>query len=368
MKFSTVAAVAAAINIISINGVEAAEKYGIAGPEAIFLTQAMNAKRARHNHTLPVSYTSTISDKCESIMKELDCANPNVIAHKAFGSTVSIGFEIEAAIDEWYSEFFHYNYDNPAVTQDNSNFLQMIWKPVTKIGCCKKTCPGTGKVILCQYDQRVNPLSLPSGIGELLLDTVTITETVNGYTTITDATTLTDILTLDTQTITLSDVTSIITTTLTIDEPGEPTTTTETITLDANTETETVTDSVTETETVPGNENIITTFVTDFQTTTETITENAQTSTETETITVNEEPITVTETVTGEAETVTETETLSASAAEDLTETVTLTKTQTDFTTETTTITDTTTLTKTQVKTENFVAKYSASLSLTDFV
>lgn len=126
-------------------------------------------------------------------MRHLDYNNIKVSPNAMFGSTSSIGLEYEPAVNDWYSEYFHYDYDKPAITEENHNFAQMLWKEATGVGCCKRTCTGVGKVILCQYDHKYDPSSLSRNVGPLILDKATITETVIDFQTITNSKTITEL-------------------------------------------------------------------------------------------------------------------------------------------------------------------------------
>ncbi|CEP11937.1 hypothetical protein [Parasitella parasitica] len=122
-------------------------------------TSAKNAKiilklhnklRAKHHSpsvkwdTKLATYAQKWSNKCE-------------FKHSGgpYGENLALRYPSwTAAINGWYNEVKHYDYNNPGSSDETGHFTAIVWKSTTKIGCGVKTCNNLGKgykLYTCSY-------------------------------------------------------------------------------------------------------------------------------------------------------------------------------------------------------------------------
>ncbi|KAH3679300.1 hypothetical protein WICMUC_001124 [Wickerhamomyces mucosus] len=112
-----------------------------------------NEKRALHENTPPLTYSSQIAENSQEYANEYNC-NGTLIHHEnpLYGENLALGYETTAAVEAWYDEISFYNYSNPGFTEETGHFTQVIWQNTTMIGCGYKDCGSYyGQYTVCQY-------------------------------------------------------------------------------------------------------------------------------------------------------------------------------------------------------------------------
>lgn len=77
-------------------------------------------------------------------------------SHGSYGENIAEGYpSTTAAIQAWYDEKTHYDYQRPGFSMSTGHFTQLVWKSSTRLGCASAVCHGIngtpGTFFVCEY-------------------------------------------------------------------------------------------------------------------------------------------------------------------------------------------------------------------------
>lgn len=127
------------------------------GDLASTLLNAHNNKRALHEDTPALSWSSDLASYAQNYADQYDCSGNLVHSGGQYGENLSLGYGIEGAVDAWYNEISSYNWANPGFSESTGHFTQVVWKSSTQVGCGTKSCGGSwGDYVVCSYNPAGN--------------------------------------------------------------------------------------------------------------------------------------------------------------------------------------------------------------------
>ncbi|XP_020629100.1 ectin-like [Orbicella faveolata] len=96
----------------------------------------------RRQHQAPdVTYSSELKEKAQSLAEFMAVSDTQLeffqgsVDENLFHGVSSHPLTISDAIQHWYNRGRFYYYTRPNLSFENTNFIQLVWKSYTKIGC-----------------------------------------------------------------------------------------------------------------------------------------------------------------------------------------------------------------------------------------
>lgn len=122
--------------------------------ESAMLSQH-NAKRALHQSTEPLSWSTDLQDVAQSYADSYDCSGTLTHSGKPYGENLALGYPLydgTTGVIAWYNEIEDYNFSDPGFSESTGHFTQVVWKDTTQVGCGYKNCNNEwGIYLVCNY-------------------------------------------------------------------------------------------------------------------------------------------------------------------------------------------------------------------------
>lgn len=124
---------------------------------ASILLNAHNNKRALHQDTPSLTWSSELETYAQNYANNYDCSGNLIHSGGPYGENLALGYGIEGAVQAWYDEISDYDFANPGFSENAGHFTQLVWKSSTQVGCAIKSCGGSwGDYVICSYNPAGN--------------------------------------------------------------------------------------------------------------------------------------------------------------------------------------------------------------------
>ncbi|CAL9731715.1 protein Pry1p [Monosporozyma unispora] len=124
---------------------------------ASVLLNAHNNKRALHQNTPSLTWSSELEAYAQNYANGYDCSGNLIHSGGPYGENLALGYGVEGAVEAWYGEISDYDFSNPGFSENAGHFTQLIWKSSTEVGCAIKSCGGSwGDYVICSYNPAGN--------------------------------------------------------------------------------------------------------------------------------------------------------------------------------------------------------------------
>ncbi|CCE64777.1 hypothetical protein TPHA_0I02760 [Tetrapisispora phaffii CBS 4417] len=134
------------------------------------MLNAHNAKRALHQDTNSLEWSSDLASYAQNYADNYDCSGTLTHSGGSYGENLAAGYDGADAVEAWYSEISSYDFSNPAYSSSTGHFTQLVWKSSTQVGCGFKQCNNDwGTYIICSYNPAGNYIGqFAENVGNLL--------------------------------------------------------------------------------------------------------------------------------------------------------------------------------------------------------
>lgn len=118
---------------------------------------AHNAKRALHQNTGSLTWSTELESYAQNYADQYDCSGNLVHSGGPYGENLALGYGLSGSIDAWYDEISSYDFNNPGFSENAGHFTQLVWKSSTLVGCGVKSCNNAwGDYVVCSYQTAGN--------------------------------------------------------------------------------------------------------------------------------------------------------------------------------------------------------------------